>query len=100
MLHWAAGADGRGALMAGDTTAMHEDNLDDFQFNRAHGVTLLCCGLIFAGILLGVQYLDWWLADMAGGFFLMGLIAAGVCRLSIEDSAKAFTKGLGLPFIV
>ena len=82
------------SLMADDTTEMHDDNLDDFAFNGAHLLTLICCGVIFAGILYGVQALDWWMADMAGGFFLMGIIAAVVCRLSLEDAAKAFTKGM------
>jgi len=82
------------SLMAGDTTEMHDDNLDDFRFDRAHGLTLACCGVIFAGILCGVQWLGWWLSDMAGGFFLMGLMAAGICRLPVNDAAKAFAKGM------
>jgi len=82
------------SLMVGVDTEMHDDNLDDFAFSRTHAFTLVFCVVIFAGILIGTQKLDWWLPEMAGGFFLMGLVAAGVRRLSINESAQAFTKGM------
>ena len=46
-----------------------------------------------AGILYGVQTLGWWMSDMAGGFFLMGLVAAAICGLSLAESSKAFVQG-------
>ena len=83
------------SLMAGDTTEMHEDNLDDFQFNRAHGLTLICCGLIFAGILFGVQRFDWWLADMAGGFFPYGVDRGGHLPAAASGQCQGLHQGHG-----
>lgn len=87
-------ADPAASLLAGDTTEMHDDNLGEFPFSNTHAAAIVCCGLTFVGILYGVQELGWWLPEMAGGFLLMGLIAAAVCRLPINDAAKAFTKGM------
>jgi len=52
------------------------------------------CGLIFVGILWGVQSLGWWMSDMAGGFFLMGIAAMIACRLPLGEGMKAYVKGL------
>ena len=49
---------------------------------------------IFGIILYGVQAFGWWLSDMAGGFFLMGIVAAIVCRLPLGESTRAFVKGM------
>ncbi len=87
-------ADPSVSLLAGDGEPVVEDNLDDHTFSRVHLTTLISCMLIFAGILYGVQKFDWWMSDMAGGFLLMGLIAAYLCKLSAADSAKAFVKGM------
>lgn len=82
------------SLMHGDTEPMPEDNLDAHAFTGRHRLTLVLCGAIFAAILWGVQSLGWWLNDMAGGFFLMGLVAAAACRLSPAGAVQAFVKGL------
>jgi uncharacterized ion transporter superfamily protein YfcC len=87
-------ADPTASLMHGDSEPMPEDNLDDHTFGTRHKVTLALCGAIFAGILWGVQSLGWWLNDMAGGFFLMGIVAAASCRLPLGETMKAYVKGL------
>jgi len=68
--------------------------LDDHTFSRRHFITILACLAIFVVILYGVQEFDWWMADMAGGFFLMGIVAAGLSRLSVAESTQAFVKGM------
>ena len=40
-----------------------------------HTAIIVVCGAIFAFILFAVQRYGWWMADMAGGFFLMGIAA-------------------------
>lgn len=82
------------SLLAGDGEQVVVDNLDEHKFSTVHGVTLISCALIFADILYGVQKYNWWMSDMAGGFLLMGLIAAFLCKLSPADSIKAFIKGM------
>ena len=64
------------------------------EFRPFHAVILISCTLIFAVIVWGMQRLGWWMADMAGGFFLMGIIAAIVARLSLAETARAFVKGM------
>lgn len=87
-------ADPAASLMHGDTEPMPEDNLGEHAFTGRHRVTLLLCLAIFALILWGVQALGWWLSDMAGGFFLMGVVAAVACRLPLAETTKAYVRGL------
>jgi len=87
-------ADPTRSLMHGDTEPMPEDNLDDHSFDGRHKLTLVLCGVIFVGILWGVQALGWWMSDMAGGFFLMGIVAMIACRLPLGEGMKAYVKGL------
>lgn len=82
------------SLMHGDAEPMPEDTLGTHAFTARHKMTLALCLAIFAGILWGVQALGWWMNDMAGGFFLMGVVAAIACRLPIGETMKAYVKGL------
>lgn len=82
------------SLLYGDAEPMPDDTLDAHAFTGRHRLTLVLCGAIFAAILWGVQALGWWLNDMAGGFFLMGIVAAAACRLSPAGAVQAFVKGL------
>jgi uncharacterized ion transporter superfamily protein YfcC len=59
-----------------------------------HGVIVAVCAAIFGLIVFAVQRLDWWMADMGGGFLLMGIVAAAAARLSVDDAVKAFVRGL------
>ena len=63
-------------------------------FTRTHVSVLVGCVVIFGGILYGVQVHGWWMADMAGGFFLMGLMAAAISPLPVSESTRAFVKGM------
>jgi len=87
-------ADPDASLMVGDSEPMPEDSLDAHTFSARHRASLLACGLVFALILWGVQSFGWWMNDMAGGFFFMGLVAAAVCRLPLAETTKAFVHGL------
>jgi uncharacterized ion transporter superfamily protein YfcC len=73
---------------------MPEDNLDAHELTGRHKLTLVLCGAIFVGILWGVQALGWWMNDMAGGFFLMGIVALIACRLPLAEGMKAYVHGL------
>ena len=86
--------DPQASLVFEDGADEPHDDLDDHSFTRFHAVTLVCCAVIFAGILYGVQTLGWWMADMAGGFFLMGLVAAAVSDLNLDESTRAFISGM------
>ena len=64
------------------------------ELDRRHvGILVMCLGL-FAAIMAAVQLKGWWLAEMGGGFFLMGLLAALIAGLSLEETTRAFIDGL------
>jgi uncharacterized ion transporter superfamily protein YfcC len=63
-------------------------------YGHHHTAIILVCGALFAFILYAVQKYGWWMADMAGGFFLMGIVAAALARLPLDDAVKAFVKGM------
>jgi len=78
-----------------DVTAEESNDASAGTEYRPHHTTILVsCGLIFCFILAATQLLGWWMADMAGGFFLMAIVATIVARLSLADAAKAFVKGM------
>ena len=66
----------------------------DEVFTGRHRAILLVCGLLFVGILVGTQRLGWWMADMAGGFLLMGIAAGFIARLPLDDAVAAFIDGM------
>jgi uncharacterized ion transporter superfamily protein YfcC len=82
------------SLVADIQDPLPEDNLDDHRLTGRHMVTLITSVAIFALILYGVQSFGWWLNDMAGGFFLMGIVAAIVCRMPLQEATRAYLKGM------
>ncbi len=63
-------------------------------YRREHTAIIIACTAIFAFIVYAVQHYHWWMAEMGGGFLLMGLVAAMVARLSVAETAQAFVRGL------
>jgi uncharacterized ion transporter superfamily protein YfcC len=72
-----------------------EEQVDAEDFTRTHAAILAMGVALFVGIMVAVQQRGWWLDDMAGGFFLMGILAAVMARLSAREATQAFVKGLG-----
>ena len=76
---------------------------DDFEFagmnyekialTRRHKWVVLSSVLIFVLIIVAMQEFHWWLAEMAGGFILMGLAAALIGKLSANQTVEAFVAG-------
>ncbi len=63
-------------------------------YRPRHTVIILSCAAIFGFILFATQHYDWWMSDMGGGFFLMGIVAVAVAQLPLADAARAFVKGM------
>ena len=63
-------------------------------FTSRHAWILIVSALIFGLILFAVSKWHWWMADMGGGFLLIGLIAAAIGKLSLDETALAFVKGM------
>jgi uncharacterized ion transporter superfamily protein YfcC len=64
------------------------------QYQKHHTAIIISCLAIFIFILYGTQRMGWWMADMAGGFFLMGIVTIIIAKLSLSDAARAFVKGM------
>ena len=67
---------------------------DAERYESHHTPILLACAAIFAFILFATQRYGWWMADMAGGFLLMGVVAALLARLPAEEAVKSFVAGM------
>lgn len=86
-------ADPSRSLMAGDAFHVDEpEGLDDY--GPRHTAILVVCTAIFAFILFATTRYGWWMSDMAGGFLLMGLVAAALARLPVADAVAAFVEGM------
>lgn len=81
------------SIMAGDDFEVDEGVQTDV-FTTRHGVILVSTLLIFGFILYATQQFSWWMNDMAGGFLLMGIVAAAIARLSLEEAVDAFVHGM------
>jgi uncharacterized ion transporter superfamily protein YfcC len=88
------------SLLAGtDNANEFDDDLkakaeDVTVYHRHHTAILVSCLVIFGFILFATQRYGWWMADMAGGFFLMGIVSIIAARLPLDVAAKSFVKGM------
>jgi uncharacterized ion transporter superfamily protein YfcC len=82
------------SFVAGDNVALPEDSFKKQALTASHVWIMISCLIIFALILYAVQEMGWWLNEMSGGFFLMGIVAALISRLSLAETTRAFIKGM------
>jgi uncharacterized ion transporter superfamily protein YfcC len=59
-----------------------------------HILIVVSAFIILALVLYAVQTMGWGLIEMSGGFLAVGVTTALIGRLSADEAAKAFTKGL------
>lgn len=59
-----------------------------------HLVIAALTAVIFGLVIYAVQTQGWWLAEMGGGFLLIGIFASIIGKLSVKDSVEAFVKGM------
>jgi len=82
------------SMLPADDGPAPADELDGSQFDRRHQLALGATVMIFAGLLYGVQAFGWWLDELSGGFFLMGIAGAAICGMRLDDATRAFVKGM------
>lgn len=87
-------ADPSRSFMADDPFDLPDGATDDVPYTRAHTWILISCTAIFGFIVFAIQQYGWWMDKMAGGFLLMGIVAALIARMPLEDATKAFVKGM------
>ncbi len=63
-------------------------------FNSRHLFITIFGVAIFAFIMYAIVSEWWWLNEMSGGFFLIGIVAIIISKLPLKDAANAFVKGM------
>lgn len=81
------------SIMAGDDFNLGTFEIETPRLTRNHIAIVIASAIIFVAIIYAVQTMGWWLAEMSGGFILMGIAAAILAKLSVADATKAFVKG-------
>jgi uncharacterized ion transporter superfamily protein YfcC len=87
-------ADPGASIMADDPFDLGDGVEDTGEFTGRHRAILLVCTVLFLFILVAVQRFGWWMADMGGGFLLMGVVAVLIARLGLDEATEAFVKGM------
>lgn len=83
------------SLMADDDFDIGDDGQAEAPaLTRSHVAILASCAAIFVFILYAVQEMGWWLPEMAGGFFLMGIVAVVIGRLPLDRATRASVRGM------
>lgn len=82
------------SLVPADGTPPAETALDGQAFDRRHMLALAATVVVFAVLLYGVQRFGWWMDELSGGFFLMGVVGAAVCGMRVDEATRAFVKGM------
>jgi len=87
-------ADPANSFMKDGPFVLDDGHTDDQAYGSHHTAIILVCSAIFGFILFAVQRYGWWMADMAGGFFLMGIAAMLIARLPLDEATDAFVDGM------
>ncbi len=87
-------ADPSRSFMAGDPFDIDHAGEGAVAYQGHHTGILVMGTAIFLFVVFAVQQYGWWMDRMAGGFLLIGILAAAIARLPVEDATKAFIKGM------
>ncbi len=87
-------ADPSKSVMAGDPFDIEDAGEGAVPYQSYHTWILLVSSAIFLFIVYAVQEYGWWMDNMAGGFLLIGILAAIFARLPLQDATKSFIKGM------
>lgn len=78
----------------GEDNSYQEEVLEEFKLTKNHINIVLVCGLLFVGILWAVQTQGWWMAEMGAGFLGIGIVAALLGKLSLDQATQSFIHGM------
>ena len=77
-----------------DNVYKEDQSLAYFELNKTHIKIVAACSILFVGILWAVQTQGWWMTEMGAGFLLIGMVAAIIGGLSMNEATKAFVGGM------
>ncbi len=79
--------------MPDDDFSLSDISFEKVKFTKEHLMVMIMGIGLFAFIIFAVQELGWWINEMAGAFFLMGILAVIISRMSLVDASEAFVSG-------
>ncbi len=82
------------SVMPDDDFSLSDMSFEKVKFTKEHLMVMIMGIGLFAFIIFAVQELGWWINEMAGAFFLMGIIAVIISRMSLSDASEAFVIGM------
>ena len=82
------------SLMAGIKYDSHVNMEDIVKMNKRHLAIIFSGVIIFAFIIYATIEIHWWFNEMAGGFFLIGILAVIISGMKLKDATSAFVKGM------
>lgn len=73
--------------------------VENLAFKRKHLYIIFSSAVLFGTILYGVQAMGWGLIEMSGGFFMVGVAAMLLGKMSGDEAMKAFIGGLEMMIV-
>lgn len=86
--------DPRSSLAPFEKHDVFADDAHDTPFTGRHLSVVITSVMLFGLIMAGVLRYGWYMTEMSGGFFLMGILVAILGGLSVDETVKAFVKGM------
>ena len=82
------------SVLPDDEFALEDFSFEKVDYTKRHFMVMIMGVTLFAFIIFSVQELGWWINEMAGIFFLMGILAVVISKMPLSDAADAFVKGM------
>ena len=71
----------------------NDPRVHDHEWARRHGLVLLLLAIVIVMMVVGVVYWKWFIIELAGLFFAMGVVAGLISGMGVNDLAKTFVDG-------
>jgi len=82
------------SFLPAEQFSVSESQFEKLKLRASHIWILISSGLIFTIIIYAIQVKGWWLAEMSGGFLLMGFIAICISGITVSQAVDSFIKGM------
>lgn len=82
------------SIMSDDKFILDDVSFEKVKFKKNHLIIIFTGVGLFAFIIYAVQYYDWWINEMSGAFFLLGILCVLISRMTLSDATSAFIKGM------
>lgn len=82
------------SIMSDDEFDIEDFSFTETKFTFRHQIILVTGIILFAFIIYSVQNFGWWINEMSGAFFLLGILCVLISGMSLNDATKSFIKGM------